>query len=435
MGQKLESKLSSIEIDALTEIQKLILTNLDLDSIFDKALTLIIDRTGLLGGVLVLKEGDTAVPRAVSMNPTASRFLKMIPREFSLYSVPLETASNNLIVQSIITGKVQSSFRLIDFTRGVFTRRLTSAVAVATNTRSAISIPLVVENETIGAIFFSKAERKEFSEELSFLKLITSQLEIAIANASLYEQLQESLQNVKELNREQQDLMDIVSHELKNPLTVIKGSLEVMQRKSTPQVIKNDLYKDIDKAVNDQIRILASLKKARDVGSNRLKAKKEVVNVEEFLESRINHQRKQLESSEWGRLKLSKIELVLKNSIPQGFTIRTDTSLLADVLNNLLSNAFKYTDSGKITLKASLGPRKITISVIDSGIGISNDQQQRVWNKFYRINNDSRTNASPLENQGLGLYIAKVYIKKLGGEIKLDSKLGKGSKFIITLPT
>jgi signal transduction histidine kinase len=108
-----------------------------------------------------------------------------------------------------------------------------------------------------------------------------------------------------------------------------------------------------------------------------------------------------------------------------------DRNRLSQVLKNLLVNAIKFTDNGSISVEAEKREDHILISVKDTGIGISNDELKKIFNKFYQAyTGDDRKN----EGTGLGLYICKEIIRKHNGEIWAESKLQEGSQFYIKLP-
>jgi signal transduction histidine kinase len=108
-----------------------------------------------------------------------------------------------------------------------------------------------------------------------------------------------------------------------------------------------------------------------------------------------------------------------------------DENRLSQVLKNLLVNSIKFTDNGSISVEAEKREDHILIAVKDTGIGISKDELKKIFNKFYQAyTGDDRKN----EGTGLGLYICKEIIRKHGGEIWAESKLGEGSQVYIKLP-
>ena len=111
--------------------------------------------------------------------------------------------------------------------------------------------------------------------------------------------------------------------------------------------------------------------------------------------------------------------------------IATNSAYLEEVLQNLLTNSLKYTETGGITLSASVKARQVEIAVIDTGLGIAKNQQAQIFDKFYQVKDYRTANRSGL---GLGLYVAKQLAHKLGGQLKVKSRIGFGSTFSLMLP-
>ena len=124
--------------------------------------------------------------------------------------------------------------------------------------------------------------------------------------------------------------------------------------------------------------------------------------------------------------------LKFNNEIPECLPkIFCDSYRLSQVLKNLLGNAIKFTDYGYISMKVEKKDNHILINIEDTGIGISSDETKKIFTKFYQAyTGEDRKN----EGTGLGLFICKEIIKKHNGNIWAESKVGKGSKFIIELP-
>ena len=111
--------------------------------------------------------------------------------------------------------------------------------------------------------------------------------------------------------------------------------------------------------------------------------------------------------------------------------INADMDRIAQVLNNLISNAIKYsTDADKIIVTSSVSEEIITVCVQDFGIGISTEMQKKIFDRFFRLYDKPH----PYPGLGLGLYIASEIIKQHGGTLSVESELGKGSAFCFTLP-
>jgi signal transduction histidine kinase len=112
--------------------------------------------------------------------------------------------------------------------------------------------------------------------------------------------------------------------------------------------------------------------------------------------------------------------------------LNTDSGKLRQILLNLLSNAVKFTDSGEIRVQGHLNGDTAEFSVADDGIGIADENLQRIFEPFWQVQQSATRRAG---GTGLGLSVSRSLARLLGGEIRAESKLGEGSKFTLTLPT
>jgi signal transduction histidine kinase len=122
--------------------------------------------------------------------------------------------------------------------------------------------------------------------------------------------------------------------------------------------------------------------------------------------------------------------LSLRCSLPSDLHIRTDRAMLERILDNLVSNAVKYTDQGVVRVEADVAGRDLEIHVIDTGRGISADEQGRIFDEFYQVGNSERNST---KGYGLGLAIARRLAGLLGGQITVESAPGQGSRFSVLL--
>lgn len=115
--------------------------------------------------------------------------------------------------------------------------------------------------------------------------------------------------------------------------------------------------------------------------------------------------------------------------VPGTMVCRSDAFRIKQVVNNLVGNAIKYTDEGSVTVALAVAGNRMTVSVTDTGCGMTDDEQQRVFNAFTRL-----PNAQGKEGVGLGLSITREIVDRLGGNIRLASKKGRGTKFTVNIP-
>jgi len=229
----------------------------------------------------------------------------------------------------------------------------------------------------------------------------------------------------RELKRSEKlrtEFMNIVAHELKSPITPIKGYLELIESdKDVNEQVKN--WAKI--GLRNAERLMHLVNDILDVSrldTDTMRFNMEKCNLKELFKDAIEDIKPDIESKN-----LKFIEEIPEN-IPK---IVCDKYRLLQVLKNLLVNAIKFTDYGSITVGAEEKQKHLLIYVEDTGIGISSSETKKIFTKFYQAyTGEDRKN----EGTGLGLFICKEIIKKHNGEIWAESNVGKGSKFIIKLP-
>ena len=259
-----------------------------------------------------------------------------------------------------------------------------------------------------------KITYKNLDERITDVKGEDEIGELALTFNKLLDHLHEASQ------REQQFIGD-VAHELKTPIANLRTSLEIgLQKKRT-----NEKYKEIIKdAVAETDRISTTLKNILDLAWSETpndQKKSEKFNLSELLEELCDITQKMA----------SQKNITTEFSIEKQVFLAGFKDKLARALLNILENAVKYTPANRaIEVDLETIHDKAIIGIKDTGIGISEDEQKKVFDRFYR---GSKTD--DVFGSGLGLAISRSMINLHHGEIKVDSKVGKGSTFIISLPT
>ncbi|MFQ6061859.1 MAG: ATP-binding protein [Methanosarcinales archaeon] len=238
-------------------------------------------------------------------------------------------------------------------------------------------------------------------------------------------ELEESNKKLKELDKLKSDFISMVSHDLKTPLTAIKTSaqvLETLPEKNIQQ--KKEILKIIIRNVDRQARLVDDLLDLSRIESGRMELKMEPIALSDIIKCSIENIQQLADE------KNIEISIDLPEELPK---IIGDKDKLIQVLVNLLSNAVKFTQNyGKILVKAIAKEKNVEVRVKDTGIGIAKENINKIFDKFYRANTTSKSDAS-LSGTGLGLAICKGIIEAHGGKIWVESELGKGSNFIFTL--
>lgn len=229
---------------------------------------------------------------------------------------------------------------------------------------------------------------------------------------------------LKSLEEEREEFISVISHELRTPIAITEGSLSNMmvmaQRGKADEAIVKGLGESHDQVIYlaKMINDLSALSRAeRGIG-----VEQEEINIDEFV-----HGLYQQYSSQAKNAGLT-LDLDISGTIGE---VRTSRLYLEEVLQNLITNAIKYTSEGSVTLHAKRVGEGVYFAVSDTGHGISKSDQKRVFQKFYR-SEDYRTRET--DGTGLGLYVSGKLCNKLGTRIELESRLNYGSTFSFVLP-
>jgi len=227
---------------------------------------------------------------------------------------------------------------------------------------------------------------------------------------------------LKKNERLKTEFMNIAAHELRSPVTPIKGYLDlIIHDNESNEKIKN--WAKI--SLRNAERLLKLINDILDVSrldSDTMRFNMEKINPIELLNEIVEDM----------RLMITNKKLEFRVNIPEQLPyIIGDKNRLSQVLKNLIGNSLKFTDSGFIALEVEKKDNHLLIAVEDTGIGISNDELKKIFTKFYQAyTGEDRNN----EGTGLGLFISKEIVKKHNGIIWAESKIGKGSRFVIQLP-
>jgi two-component system, OmpR family, phosphate regulon sensor histidine kinase PhoR len=229
---------------------------------------------------------------------------------------------------------------------------------------------------------------------------------------------------LRRLERVRQDFVANVSHEFKTPLTAIQGFAETLLAGAIDDPQNNRRFLEIIREHAARLaRLTDDLLKLARIEAGKLELEFSPVGMTELVES----------CSETTLLKASRKQIALEIEIPPGLpAVRGDPGLLHEVLQNLLDNAVQYTGAGgHICISACVRDHQAMVSVSDTGIGIPLAAQERIFERFYRVDAARSREAG---GTGLGLSIARHIIEAHGGRIWVDSEVGAGSTFSFSLP-
>ncbi len=229
----------------------------------------------------------------------------------------------------------------------------------------------------------------------------------------------------KEIEKMKTDFFTITAHQLRTPLTHIRWNIEMLFRKNKNS-LSESLSKALDQIYNDDKRMIEMINKLMKIvrfEQGQLPNKPEEVDVVKTVEK--------ISKEHESEAKIKSITLqiqVLKKPVR---TIFVDQERFSDVIENLISNAIKYSNKGKVVITIDSAKENLHISVSDTGIGIPKNDQAKIFSQFFRAENAI---LQKTEGTGLGLHLAKTYVENWGGTIGFESAENKGSTFSLSIP-
>lgn len=373
---------------------------------------------------------DSTTNRIISVNPNASLLIgdnpeNIIGKQYTDFLVDEETISHIEDPSIKFSRNYESSLRRIDG-HVIPILRTTSNIKYG-NQR------LRIES------FFDITERKEFesalkeANELLELKVAerTEELQILVhklkneiaENERKEKELTKMLKREQELNELKSSFISMVSHEYRTPLTIIKSSAQIMSDyyEKFTQEERQEFVKRIIKNVDYMRDLMENVLLIGKFDAQEISLNLKNVNLNEFINQVI----------EEFKLTIAEKRIFNQNIlVPENTNVKLDPSIMKQVLFNLLNNAIKYSlDTKPIDIELKHDNKNIYFSIKDYGVGIPEDEQEKIFDLFYRS-----SNVSFISGSGLGLTIVKKFLDIHNGKISLTSKVGEGSTFVISIP-
>ncbi len=293
---------------------------------------------------------------------------------------------------------------------------------------SQVVLPIRRETNTIGLMLIESLPGKPVTDEtLGFLSRLCDHAAVAISNAQL-------IATIQAADVAKSEFVSFVSHELKNPMTSIKGYTELLAAGAVGQV--NEAQANFLSTIRSNIErmntLISDLNDVSKIEAGRLRLDFKALPLSSAIEEIVRSTRRQIEE------KSQQLNIHIPTDLPN---LWADRTRLAQVLVNLVSNANKYTpQSGVIDVAAEVcqnqwdpagSPQVVHVWVKDSGIGISQEDQKKIFQKFFR-SEDPKTREVP--GTGLGLNITRSLVEMQGGKIWFESDYRQGTTFHFTIP-
>ncbi|MEO1023832.1 MAG: HAMP domain-containing sensor histidine kinase [Bacteroidota bacterium] len=226
---------------------------------------------------------------------------------------------------------------------------------------------------------------------------------------------------LKNLNEKQSQFFADITHEVRNPLHTIAGALEMIELDGLPQEKKDQYINTARKQLRRVENLFEDIKTLQRYDFDATFVNQEPVIMKELVEDAVNIHKPMVESKE--------LELLV--SVETDAVVRVDPDKMAQVLDNLITNAAKYTTEGSIWVTLREEGNHLEVKVRDTGIGIGEEHLSRLFDRFYRTD---KARSRDKGGTGLGLSVVKSILKAHGAEIQVSSELGEGSEFWFNLP-
>jgi len=291
--------------------------------------------------------------------------------------------------------------------------------------RAAVAAPMLREGVAIGTILLRKTEPGAFMpRQVELLETFAAQAVIAIENVRLFTEIQEKSHQLEVASQHKSQFLANMSHELRTPLNAILGYTEMMA---------DGLYGDVGEKAHGVLERVQSngrhlLGLINDVlDLSKIEAGQLVLAIEEY--SVADMVATVLSATEsLARAKNLKLGSAVAPGLPTG---SGDARRLTQVLLNLVGNAIKFTDQGGVEIRAVRAGDRFEIAVVDTGPGIAPADQARIFDEFQQLDSTSTRRKG---GTGLGLSISRHIVELHGGRITVESEVGRGSTFRISLP-
>jgi signal transduction histidine kinase len=291
--------------------------------------------------------------------------------------------------------------------------------------RSLLAVPLLLEQQIFGGLVVYRPQSGSFSPDVvNLLQTFATQSVLAIQNARLFREIEEKGYQLEIASKHKSQFLANMSHELRTPLNAILGYTEL---------IMDDIYGEVPEKIREV------LDRVQQSGRHLLGLINDVLDISKMEAGQLTLSVNDYSMKEVVQTVVAAVEslaaekrLALNVQVPDDLPMgKGDDRRIAQVLLNLVGNAIKFTEVGEVRVKAAAADGSFTVSVSDTGPGISEADQQKIFEEFQQVDTSSTRQKG---GTGLGLSIAKRIVEMHGGRIWVESSLGKGSTFRFTLP-
>ena len=416
--ETLEERVSqrTRELSTVNDVTAVVSRSLDLDVILPEVLDKTIEVMGMDAGVIREMDPGQASLCLAAHQGVSQRFVRQMD------VIPMEDAT---IARAVVETCTPQVLLVSGYPEGDIRKMLEQEGICLV-----LSIPLMAQDKVEGVInLFSYSANPPSPDILAVASAIGQQVGVAMENARLYRQMVDYAQRMEDARRSadaaslaKSRFLANMSHELRTPLNAILGFTRMVRRKGQDSLPEKQL-ENLDKVLISADHLLGLINSVLDLSkieAGQVEAQPKHFSIDDLIQVALNTAQPLLRPG-----------VGLVADLQTGSeAIYTDPDKLRQILLNLLSNAAKFTHKGQVTLTARRHDNLLRVDVADTGTGISEEAQERIFDEFQQA--DLNT-ARQYGGTGLGLTISRKLARILGGDLTLTSQLGAGSTFTLTV--
>jgi signal transduction histidine kinase/HAMP domain-containing protein len=291
--------------------------------------------------------------------------------------------------------------------------------------RALLAVPLLREDRLIGGLVVRRRAPGQFAKEtVDLLQNFATQSALAIQNARLFLEIEKKGQELEIASKHKSEFLANMSHELRTPLNAILGYTELIIDKIYGNV-PEQIQEVLERVEQNGRHLLSLINDVLDL--SKIEAGQLTLSLNDYSMKEVVQTVVTAVESLAAEKKLE-LKVTVSPEVDYG---KGDEQRISQVLMNLVGNAIKFTEEGEVEVEATASSDTFVVSVSDTGPGLSEGDQQRIFEEFHQVDASSTRKKG---GTGLGLSIAKRIVEMHGGRIWVESTLGKGSTFSFTLP-
>jgi signal transduction histidine kinase len=411
-----ELRRSIQELEALGEVSQAVSSSLDLQTVLTTIVTRAVDLSDSDEGIIYQFDETSQTFQATATHRTAPEHLEAVK------AAPIRLGEG-AIGHAAVTQKPVQIADVRDERQ--FVAPQVRRILVKLGLRSFLAIPLFRESRLLGGLLVFRRRLGNFPDDVvNLLQTFASQSVLAIHNARLFQEIQEKSRQLEIASQHKSQFLANMSHELRTPLNAILGYTEL---------IVDNIYGEVPERIESVLErvdrngrhLLTLINDVLDI--SKMEAGQLTLSFNDYsMKEIVNNVIVAVESL--GAEKNLTLRAEVASDLPVG---KGDEQRITQVLLNLVSNAIKFTDEGEVSVRVAVSDGAFHVSVTDTGIGISEADQQMIFEEFQQADGSATRSKG---GTGLGLAIARRIVAMHGGRLSVESELGQGSTFTFTLP-